>query len=391
MKIGNMYESKHYRLYAILPIVLFLVSLYFIPHIQLDQSLRGGVSIQLQTNSIVNTQALASAINANITGAEASVTQSPGSITVSIAANESLDSADSQLLQLYALNGTYAQASALSVSYGSILKADPQNATAQNALAALQVNQSTELTKMNAIADQELALLQPLLKSPNSGYSDGIPAKATPSQIISIAQNAYSAAQSGYKNNIMSALSRNVDFSTYSYNDVTPTLGAFFLNQLMDIIIWAFIVVAIIVLVIFRNPAPAFTVVFGSASDIVVALGGMAVLGIPLGVASIGGLLMLIGYSMDTDILAAIRILRRTDETPAARAHESFLTGITLTTAAIITFSILLVVSYVVYIPTYFEISGVVLIGLVADIITTWMLNTPLLLWQKHRMEVHRT
>jgi preprotein translocase subunit SecF len=111
----------------------------------------------------------------------------------------------------------------------------------------------------------------------------------------------------------------------------------------------------------------------------------MALLGIPLGVASVGGLLMLIGYSMDTDILAAIRILKRTENTPQERAYESMKTGMTLTCAAIITFAILLVISYLVYIPTYFEISSIVLIGLLADLVTTWLSNTPLLLWYRER------
>lgn len=389
MKIGNIYENRHYRLYAILPIALFLISLYFIPHIQLDQTLRGGVSVQLQTNRTVDTQSLVNIINANITGAEASVTQSPGSITVSIAANESLDSAHSLLLQLYSLNSSYSQASVLAASYGAVLKSNPQNATAQNALSTASANQSSNLVKMNSVAGQELSVLEQLLA--NSSVSQTIPKDASPSQIVSVAQTAYAKAQNNYKNHVISVLSSSVKFSSYSYNDVTPTLGAFFLSQLTNIIIAAFVIVAVVAFIVFRNPAPSFTVVFGSASDIIVALGGMAVLGIPLGVASVGGLLMLIGYSMDTDILAAIRILKRSDETPAARAQESFLTGITLTAAAIITFSILLVVSYVVYIPTYFEISSVVLVGLVADLITTWMLNTPLLLWYKHRMEVHRT
>jgi preprotein translocase subunit SecF len=386
MDLPNIYRSKHYRLFAILPIALFIISLYFIPHIQLDQTLRGGIAIQLQTNSIVNTQSLASMINSNITGAEATVTRSRGSVAISIAANDSISNAHNIVVQLYSLNSSYAQDSVDIAVYRSVLNSDPQNATAQGIISKLQANQTGYVGQMNTLLDQELAELKPMIGASN--YS--VKQNAMPSEIATNAQNAYSAADSAYKNKIMSFLSDHLSFSTYSYNDVTPTLGAFFLSQLRGIIIAAFVVVAIVVLVVFRSPAPALTVVFGSANDIIVALGAMAVLGIPLGVASIGGLLMLIGYSMDTDVLAAVRILKRSDETPEERAYESMKTGITLTFAAIITFSILLVVSYVVYIPTYFEISSVVLVGLVADLITTWMSNTPLLLWYKHRMEVHR-
>jgi preprotein translocase subunit SecF len=133
---------------------------------------------------------------------------------------------------------------------------------------------------------------------------------------------------------------------------------------------------------------PSFSVVFGAANDIIVALGFMAVFGIPLGLASVGGLLMLIGYAIDTDTLTAIRILKRSEGTPEARAFASMKTGLTMTLAAIITFTILFIVSYFTFIQTYFEISGVVLIGLVADIATTWLFNTPLVLWYKKRKEV---
>ncbi len=129
------------------------------------------------------------------------------------------------------------------------------------------------------------------------------------------------------------------------------------------------------------------SVVFGAGNDILVALGAMGLFGIPLGVASIGGLLMLIGYSIDTDMLSAIRIIKRTEGTPSERAFSTMKTGVTMTTAAIISFAILLIVSYYTFIPTYFEIASVVLFGLIADLFTTWFGNTTMVLWYKQRKE----
>ncbi|MGD0728875.1 MAG: protein translocase subunit SecF, partial [Candidatus Micrarchaeaceae archaeon] len=113
------------------------------------------------------------------------------------------------------------------------------------------------------------------------------------------------------------------------------------------------------------------------------------IFGIPLGVASVGGLLMLIGFAFDTDILAAVRILKRSDGTPEQRALSSFKTGTTMTITALISFSVLFAVSYFAFIPTYLEISGVVIVGLVGDIITTWLCDVPIVLWYKKRKEVH--
>ena len=176
-------------------------------------------------------------------------------------------------------------------------------------------------------------------------------------------------------------------FRVYSYNDVTPTLGAFFLSQIRTIIIVAFVLVAIAVFMIFRTPVPSFAVVFGAANDIIVALGVMGLLGIPLGIASVGGLLMLLGYSIDTDMLSSIRVIKRTDSTPEGRAYSSFRTGATMTVTAILSFGVLLVVAYLAYIPTYIEISSVVMAGLLADLVTTWLANMPIILWYKKRKD----
>ena len=204
----------------------------------------------------------------------------------------------------------------------------------------------------------------------------------------SLAQSAYANASAIYQNQVVTALHGIISFSSYSYNDVTPTLGGFFLSEMETIIIAAFILVAISVFIIFRSPVPALAVVFSSANDILVALGVMGIAGIPLGIASIGGILMLIGYSIDTALLSSIRILKRSEDTPTIRAYKTMKTGITMTSAAIITFAILLIVSYVSFIPTYFEISGVVLAGLIADIFTTWFGNTPMVLAWKKRKEL---
>ena len=208
--------------------------------------------------------------------------------------------------------------------------------------------------------------------------------------MLNESKEAYANASAKYESHVVATFHGILPFSTYSYNEVTPTLGAFFLNQMLDVIIAAFVLVAIAVLVIFKSPIPAFTVVFGAVNDIVVALGVMAVLGIPLGISSIGGLLMLIGYAIDTDMLAAIRVLKRTDGTPPERALSAMKTGTTMTFAAIVSFAVLFIVSYFTFVQTYFEISSVVLAGLIADLAATWLGSMPLLLWYKHRKEAHR-
>lgn len=380
----NIYDSKNYKLLIIIPIALLMVGLFSIsvyPGLQLDQSLKGGVNVQLQTTAQINVRSLTTAIDAAIPGAQSSVSLSPGGVSITIAANTSLAQAEQKSLAVYSAYGNYSDASVLIASYQTSLQQQPDNQTLVAALGSEQANQTRYLDQMNSGLSQELALLVPFIGGPE-------PFNATnPAQMAALAQSSYSSAASVYQSKVMKALGGLISFTTYSYNDVTSTLGSFFLSQMRTIIIAAFIIVAIAVFILFRSPVPAMAVVFSSANDILVALGVMAIAGIPLGVASIGGILMLIGYSIDTSLLSSIRILKRSEGTAVDRAFSTMKTGITMTSAAIITFAILLVVSYIAFIPTYFEISGVVLAGLVADIFTTWFGNTPMVLAYKKRKE----
>ncbi len=382
MQLPNIYEMKNYKLLIVIPIAMLLVSLVFIPKIQLDQSLKGGVNIQLQTNSVVDVRALTSSIDSKIPGAQASVSQSIGGISITIAANGTLATASQYASHVYTGYGNYSNAAVLLASYQAGLKQQPNNQTLVSIINGLQTNQTRYLSQMNTNLTKELATL--------SAFSGSAPKynSSNAQQMYGLAQSAYVNASSIYKNRVITALHGILSFTSYSYNDVTPTLGSFFLSEMQSIIIAAFVLVAIAVLVIFRTPVPSLAVVFSSANDIIVALGVMGIVGIPLGVASIGGILMLIGYSIDTALLSSIRILKRSEDTPVIRAYRTMKTGITMTTAAIITFAILLVVSYVAFIPTYFEIAGVVLAGLIADIFTTWFGNTPMVLAYKRRKEL---
>lgn len=379
----NFYESKHYKLFILIPIAMMLIAIYFIPHIQLDSSLKGGISVQLETNSTLDPRALTALVDAKIPGAQSSVSKSPGGLSITIAENTSIASAQTDLLNFYSAYGNYTSATDNITIAQSELSTQPTNATLRGIINTSTVVQQKSIPEFQSALSSELSNLKPFVGAVNYNSSNY-------ASLPNVAKNSYSNVSIIYQNQVISDLKGILPFSSYSYNEVTPTLGAFFLSQMETIIIAAFILVAIVVFIIFRTPVPAFAVVFGAANDLIVALGGMGLFGIPLGVASVGGLLMLIGFSMDTDILSAIRVIKRTEGTAEQRAFDSFKTGTTMTITALISFSVLFAVSYYAFIPTYLEISGVVLVGLVGDIITTWLANMPLVLWYKKSKEVHK-
>jgi preprotein translocase subunit SecF len=379
--VRNIYESKHYKLFILIPVALMLIGIYFIPHIQLDSSLRGGISVQLQTNATPNVKALTTAIDSAIPGAQSGVSRAPGGLAITMVDNQSIATAETHFSELLSAYSNYTQDTANLTQAQAALSAQRSNSTLSSIIAASQKGINSSVSQMVSAFNAENLALTPILGSAAVANTTDYQA------LVNQGQSAYTRATAKYKTYVMGKLTALVSFTSYSYNEVTPTLGAFFLGEIETIIIVAFILVAIAVFFIFRNPVPSFAVVFGATNDIVVALGAMGLLGIPLGIASVGGLLMLLGYSIDTDILSAVRILKRQDSTPEIRAFSTFKTGLTMTFTAIISFSVLFIVSYFAFIPTYSEISAVVLVGLVTDLMTTWLANTPMILWYKKRKD----
>lgn len=168
-----------------------------------------------------------------------------------------------------------------------------------------------------------------------------------------------------------------------SYKSVGAVLSQQAMTQIYYALAFAFIFMSITVFIIFRNVVPSLAVIFAALSDIIIAVGGMSLFGIPLSIASVGALLMLIGYSVDTDILLTTRILKRKEGTVTQRAIEAMKTGLTMAAAAIGSMAALYLV-VVFMIPaaqTLADIAAVLIIGLIADIMATWLMNLGILRW----------
>jgi preprotein translocase subunit SecF len=174
-----------------------------------------------------------------------------------------------------------------------------------------------------------------------------------------------------------------------SYRAVGPLLSKQTLNQVYYALGFAFLFMSITVFIIFRNLVPSLAVIFAALSDIIIAVGGMSLFGIPLSLASVGALLMLIGYSVDTDILLTTRVLKRREGTINERAVDAMKTGFTMAAAAIgsMVALYLAVRFFMPYAQVLEDIATVLIIGLVADVLATWLMNLGILRWY---MEGHR-
>lgn len=172
-----------------------------------------------------------------------------------------------------------------------------------------------------------------------------------------------------------------------SYNTIGPVLSKEAITQVYWAMAFAFIFMSLTVFIIFREPVPSLGVIIAAGSDIIIAIAGMSIFNISLSIASVGALLMLIGYSVDTDILLTTRILKRKEGTLVERVKEAMKTGMTMSIVAIASMVVLYVLT-IVMIPdasTLTDIAAVLIMGLVADILTTWIMNLGILRWYVER------
>ena len=137
---------------------------------------------------------------------------------------------------------------------------------------------------------------------------------------------------------------------------------------------------AIVVFIAFRTFVPSVAVVLSAFADIVMTAGFMNVIGISLTLNTVAALLMLIGYSVDSDILLTMRTLKRQGKLED-KLSGAFRTGIIMTSTAIAAVAAMWVVSWWGQVDTINQIATVLLIGLVFDILNTWLTNAGIIKW----------
>jgi preprotein translocase subunit SecF len=168
----------------------------------------------------------------------------------------------------------------------------------------------------------------------------------------------------------------------YNQKTVGPTLGETFRRQGFKAIFYAFLLMALVIFVAFRDPIPSIAVMLAASCDIILTAGAMSVFAIPLEPASLAAILMLIGYSVDSDILLTVRTLKRRGGEINQRIDDAMKTGLTMTGTTLAVMVVVYIVSTTLtQIHTLSNIAQVLLIGLVADLFTTWFTNAGILKW----------
>ena len=229
-------------------------------------------------------------------------------------------------------------------------------------------------------------------------------------------------------NSIRNHLNIKLTTDTYSIEFIGSSLGASFFNETFKALIIAFLSMSIVVflyfsehfiskivattlaviialLLIYTNhllfwilaivlavgliwifllySVPSIAVMLAGFSTMTMTVAVVNIVGIKMSTASIAALLMLIGYSVDTDILLSTRVLKRKEGTIFERTVGAMKTGLvmTLTTLAAVTIALIFTQSEVLQ-----QIMLILFIGLWFDIINTWIQNAGILRWylEKH-------
>jgi preprotein translocase subunit SecF len=163
-------------------------------------------------------------------------------------------------------------------------------------------------------------------------------------------------------------------------DQIGESFGKTLQSQAVIAMIFSFIGMSIVVFLSFRTFIPSVAVVLSAFADMAMTAAAMNIIGIPLTLGTTAALLMLIGYSVDSDILLTNRVLKRQGKLND-KLQGAFHTGIIMTSTTFAAATAMFLVSWFGQVQIIMEISAVLLIGLIADVLNTWLTNAGILKW----------
>lgn len=375
--IPNFYEKKNYPLLAAIPAILLVaaIAVIFLNGIPTGIELRGGLRITVQSPQPVDVALLKERLSPYSEQVSVRSFENPSGsgIEIEMGNNAVLETASARLTALEALDKQLLGAE-MNASY---LAEQIKNDSTQAAAAYAAQQSATELAgQVRSEASAVLSQIGSNRLAPEDAH-----------EAVKMAREDFADAKGNYREELLAIVKQVAPGASVSLKEVGSVLSAFFFVKTREFVIYSFILSAIVVLIIFRSFIPSVAVIFGAATDIIVTLGAMSLFGIPLNLATVATLLMLIGFALDTDMLLTIRVLKRAEESPAARAFDAFKTGAMMNITSLIAFGTLAIFGFLLQIETYYLIGMVAAIGSFVDFFATWCANAAIILWYLERKQ----
>jgi preprotein translocase subunit SecF len=226
----------------------------------------------------------------------------------------------------------------------------------------IQVTTDQSRAAMQAAFAQEIESFQPIAAQDNT-YILTFQSEET-TAIDRQAQAAFGA------ENVGSIVGRSASFGGAAQTQALAGIGV------------AFVGMSVLVFILFRTFVPSIAVVLSAFSDIAIPVALMNLFGIELTLGTVAALLMLIGYSVDSDLLLNNHVLRRRGGFYES-TYRAMRTGVTMTITSIAAMTVMTIVAFLFGIPLLPSIGLILVFGLTADLMNTYMLNVTLLRYYK--------
>lgn len=163
---------------------------------------------------------------------------------------------------------------------------------------------------------------------------------------------------------------------TYTIEEMSAALSETFFQSAIKSILIAFLLIAIVVFIYFRKLTPSLAIIGAAAANILGVLALINIFQINLSTAGVAAILMLIGYSIDTNILLSIRVLKRKEGSISERIYSSLKTGLTMQTTTIAAMIVIIIISPA---STLRQIATIIILGLLLDMLNTYVMNSGIL------------
>jgi preprotein translocase subunit SecF len=172
----------------------------------------------------------------------------------------------------------------------------------------------------------------------------------------------------------------------FTAESIEPALGRLFFDQMRTILIVAFVFMSFVIFLIYRNFVTSFGMIFATGANMISAIAIANFLGMSMSFASFAGLLMLVGYTIDTNIVLTSKVLGHGTDDFNSRYKRALRTGLTM--SATITVAMLLVPLFTNS-KLLVNIANILVIGFLIDLLYTWLFNAGLLkIWHERRLKL---
>lgn len=170
----------------------------------------------------------------------------------------------------------------------------------------------------------------------------------------------------------------------YNIESMGSSLGESFFKQMFVALLFAMLFMGIVFHIYFRNVYATFAAIFSAFMNILITFAIMVAMDVRLTAGGIAAYLMLIGYSVDTSILLSTKVLKDKGELKS-KLFGAMKTGLTMSVAGIFATGVSYLVTNNI---TLKQIMLILIVGLVIDILTTWIGNAAFLRMKLEKEDV---